>query len=198
MAKVEHPIELADDRDPWDKQPGERSTPYYYFSLYRDMLPHERSIRKVAAIVGRSEGVLTRASWRYRWMTRVEAWDASLDADRREAARQAVIDMEARHAQMAALILSKVAQRLVGDPAGNIQAIDVNRLSASDIARLAEVATKVERIARGADREHEESRDGVKLKVAFDFTPQYPQELEEGVELPPSEYKELPEVATES
>lgn len=190
------PVNLSEDRDPWERQPKEPKTAYYFFSLYRDLLPHERSVRKVAEQTSRSPRTLTGYCHIWRWTDRAEAWDASLDLERRAAAKQAILDMDRRHAQMASLMLSKVAQRLLGDPTAGIDAIDPSRLSASDLARLAEVGTKVERIARGADKEQLDSAEGIRLKVAFEFSPTYPEERQSDVELPPDEYRELEENAT--
>lgn len=158
---------LAEDRDPWEKQPRESRKAYAAFSIYRDMGPLERSLAKVARQVGRSRGMMERLSVRWQWVFRVEQYDAHEDRLRREALRKEQEEMLRRHAGLAALAIQKVILRLRGGKdriitaEGQQQEVPVlalhpNEMDAQDLARLADVAVKIERLARGLPTEHAE------------------------------------------
>ena len=46
-------------------------------------------------------------------------------------------------------MLSKVAQRLIGDEAAGIRPLDANKLTPMELARLLEVGVRIERLRRG-------------------------------------------------
>jgi hypothetical protein len=64
-----------------------------------------------------------------------------------------IIEMNKRHAGLAVSMIQRVAERIRGDDVRGITGIDPALLSPADCARLAEVATKIERLSRGAESE---------------------------------------------
>lgn len=143
---------------PWDQLPGETDAAYRAFLAYRAQPMMSRSLRKLAEtrVMDRhpditpeemarmaKNDVATVGAWSSacHWQARVRAWDKH-QADLLAAeARSALVDMHTRHAQVAAVALSKVVQR--------IQALDPNDLSARDMTTLMDVAVKIERLSRG-------------------------------------------------
>ncbi|HYY02640.1 MAG TPA: hypothetical protein VE736_02035 [Gaiellaceae bacterium] len=111
-------------------------------------------------------------SKRWRWAERVDLWDSHCEEIAIRAQEEAVRKMNAEHATIAFEGLRLVMQRLVGDDAAGVTAIDPNRLSARDIAALAPVLAKMERLARGAETERVENAGRpIEIKFAFDPTP---------------------------
>ena len=136
---------------PWDRLPGETDRAFGSFRIYRDIPMISRTYLKTANELGIGMMSVREQALRWHWRYRVELYDAYLDAIERQEQIDAIKSMNDRHARTAMLILSKVGQRLVGDDVNNVKAIDVNKLSATDLARLTEVAGKFERLARSAE-----------------------------------------------
>jgi hypothetical protein len=137
------------------------------FTVYRDLGPLERSQQEVARRVGRSRAFIQRLSVRWQWVFRAEQWDAHQERLRQETLRKEQEEMLRRHAAAATLALQKVILRLRGGrdrvmtPGGQLQEVPVTALhpeemSAGDLARLADVAVRIERLARGLPTEHAE------------------------------------------
>lgn len=142
----------------WEQQQqkGETRQAFAAFTCYRDMKPHERSGSKVAATLGKSEQLIWRWSSRWSWVERAQAWDAELDRVARAAQQEAVAEMNARHASIGMLMLSKALAKLVGDEALKVEALDPSTLTPYQVARLVEAGQKVERLARGEATEKQE------------------------------------------
>ncbi len=158
---------LAPDRDPWERQPREGARAYAMFTTYRDLGPLERSLQEVSRRVGRSRQFVGRLSVRWQWVFRAEQWDAHQERLRQETLRREQEEMLRRHAAAAALALQKVILRLRGGKdrvmtaEGQPQEVPVaalnpGEMSAGDLARLADVAVKIERLSRGLPTEHAE------------------------------------------
>jgi hypothetical protein len=69
----------------WERQPGETDKSYQAFCVYRDMLPHERSIQAI----GRKHKLKNashhgRWSIKYEWVQRCRAFDNYLDVQARQ------------------------------------------------------------------------------------------------------------------
>ena len=136
------------DLDPWERQPGESEVAFAAFQIYRDLTP-KRRLAAVAQKSGKSVPLMERWSAHHKWRDRAAAWDREQDRVGREAELEEVKAMRRRHANLAVRMLNKAAQRLEGDPAHNVTALDVSKLTAEQVARLAEVGVKIERAARG-------------------------------------------------
>lgn len=133
---------------PWDRQPDESGPAWQAFAIFRDLPPGRRSQAEVARELHKSKTLIGRWCARYAWHLRATAHDRDLDQQwmaqtahlRREAAE--------RDNRLAAVMLSKVVQRL--------QSIDPEKLSARDCATWVDVATKVSRLALGDPTERVE------------------------------------------
>lgn len=133
--------------EPWERQPKESEPAFEAFAAYRD-LGTERSLTMVARRLAKSRPLISRWSARWHWVDRAAAWDRELDRRTLDQRTKDVRTMRERHAQLATSILTKVAQRLLGDPANNVAALDAGALTADQVARLAETAIRAEREAR--------------------------------------------------
>lgn len=126
--------EIDYTRDIWLRQKGETEKAYNEFVDYRDS--EHRRTRDY------SNGAYNSSRWA--WQERVKAWDDHLvkkDAERLVRYR---IDMNERHRAIAKLAQSRAAQWL-----RSLDDATVARMRASDIVRMLEVATRLERIAAG-------------------------------------------------
>lgn len=133
----------------WEQQEGERAKHYLKFCKYRDMPygvdgaePEKRSIKKLSVLLGmKSKTSLEQLSIRYAWVDRADAYDvymAELDRFRNE---QEIKKMHELHAKIGVQLLNKATRGLLR--------LRDDALSAQDIARLADVGVKIERISRG-------------------------------------------------
>lgn len=173
--------------DPWDRQPDESAKAYAAFCAFRDMGALKRSVLGLARQLERGHDWLQEWSTRWDWRKRAEAWDAHLEEEGRLAQIDAVRDMNDRQARAGMLILRKIAQRLEGDDVENIKALDINKLTASDIAKLAEVGARMERMARGEETErlgiNSEEKTEHTIKVAFEVAPHFPSSDDDGAQI---------------
>ena len=140
---------------PWDRRPGETTKAYEAFCKYRDM-GRERSLSKVAKELQKSATIMGRWSGQHDWVKRAAKWDDEQDRIEREIAQKeqakAIRDMRKRHADLATAMLAKSARAL--------QRIPDDEIKATDISRMVDVASKLERISRGDVGEVVEERDG--------------------------------------
>ena len=125
--------------EPWERQKGENNKRFEAFSLYRDM--KSRTLAKVAAQLGKSNGLIERWSREDKWGERVAAWDDEQDRIAREAQINEIKKMRKRHADLANAMLVKAAKALGRIPEDEIKA--------SDVSRMVDVASKLERVSRG-------------------------------------------------
>ena len=153
MAKVNTP-------DPWERQPGETTRAYEAFVMYRDM-GADRSLRKVVQKLGKNFTTIGEWSGKYKWVDRVAAWEQEQDRVNRQAQLDEIKKMRKRHADLANAILIKAAKAL--------QRIPDDDIKATDVSRMVDVASKLERISRGDVGEVIEERDGGKTPDAVQF-----------------------------
>lgn len=150
----------SDTSELWERQPGESSKAFDAFAAYRDM-PKPRSIRRVAQALGKSATLISRWSSEKEWVKRVDAWDAEQDRIARAEQTEAIKKMRKRHADLGQAMILKAARAL--------QRIPDDEIKASDISRMVEVASKLERISRGDVGEIVEDRDGGKSEDRVQF-----------------------------
>lgn len=148
MAKVKTP---APAPEPWERQEGETARAFEAFSVYRDMGP-DRSLRKVVQQLDKNLTTIGDWSTKYDWVKRVAAWDAEQDRIARQEQLQDIKKMRKRHAALASTMLIKAATAL--------QKLPPEEISATEISRMVDVASKLERISRGDVGEVIEERDG--------------------------------------
>lgn len=135
----------------WERQPGETPKAYEAFCVYRD-LGASRSMRETAEKLGKSQGLMEGWSVTHEWGKRALAWDSEQDRIARKAQLDEIVKMRKRHARIAEKALDKVSAAL--------EKVQEENMSNSDIARLMDVASKLERISRGDVGDVVEERDG--------------------------------------
>lgn len=139
----------------WDRQPGETTLSYNYFTVYRDLGPVERTEPAVAKIIHRAVSVVKSHKQRNNWKARAIAYDTWFELQLREASEVARIEMAKRQAQIGMTMQERATEGL--------DALDLAvEPDANAIARLATDGVKIERLARGESTENVASK-GVTL-----------------------------------
>ena len=138
---------------PWERQDGETPKQFEAFARYRD-LGEERSLSKVAQQLSKSKQLLSRWSSANSWVDRCAAWDREQDRIARQKQLRDIKNMRKRHQGMANAMIQTAAKGLkhiMDNP---------EDMKPNDIARLVEVASKLERISMGDVGDVIEQRDG--------------------------------------
>lgn len=138
-------------RQPWEMQPTDTPKSWEAFQVYRDM-GKTRSLQKVADTLHKSKNLVGRWSTKHNWQERIEAWEFEQDRLIRQELTKDIGSMRKRHANIAVAMLVKAANAL--------QKIPDDEVKASDISRMVETASKLERLSRGDTSEVVEERDG--------------------------------------
>lgn len=146
--------------EPWERQKGETSRAYEAFGIYRDQGP-DRSITKTAQQLHKNRTTIGEWSAKYEWVKRAAAWDAEQDRIARQNQIDEIKKMRKRHTDLATAMLVKAAKAL--------QRIPEDEVKASDVSRLVETASKLERISRGDAGEVVEARDGGEAPKVVQF-----------------------------
>lgn len=137
--------------EPWERQLNESPQAFEAFARYRDM-GASRSLAKVSREVCKSKALMERWSTEHDWVKRVAAWDAEKDRVARETQLKDIIDMRQRHAA--------IAKKMMDTADNALNNIKPDEVSTNEIARLVEIASKLERISRGDVGDVIEERDG--------------------------------------
>lgn len=154
----------------WEHQPDETNKQYEAFCVYRNMkIPGDpsskRSIRQVSEQLGKSETLLNRWSSKNDWVKRADAWDDEqeriLSEEQRKQQLADIKKMRKRHADLATAMLVKAAKAL--------KAIPDDEIKPSDMTRMVDIASKLERISRGDVGEVIEERQGEAVGSAVQF-----------------------------
>ena len=148
------------EAEPWERQPGESAKAFEAFVIYRDM-GVDRSARRVAIQLSKSNTLIHRWSKDNKWIERVAAWDSEQDRIRREEQRKEIAKMRARHTKLAQSMLLKAAEAL--------KRLDPDEMQSNNITRMIDVATQLERLSRGDTTDSIEIRDGGKSEPAVTF-----------------------------
>ena len=141
-----------DNKQPWERMQGESSTKFAYFEAYRNLPPTERSTRAVAEMYGKNSGTIEKYCTEFEWVKRVEAWDDEQTRIARIEQQKEIAEMRKRHANLAKDMLSKAQEA--------IDKMNPDEMKPQDISRIAEVASKLERLSLGDVGEVIEERDG--------------------------------------
>ena len=141
---------MAKEAKPWEMQDGETAKQFEAFVVYRDM--EDRGIRKVAALLSKSETLIARWSGKNNWVERVAAWDNEKDRIARQEQIKEIRKMRERHAKGSVAMFAKALEGLKN--------LKPEELTAQDIVRMFSESVKAERISRGDTSEVIEERDG--------------------------------------
>lgn len=133
--------------DPWAQRPDESNPAYAAFVTYRDQ-GLERSGAKTASSLGKSKTLIDRWSSRHAWVIRCRAWDAQQDREYAVEVRLARRRAEQRNVRVAGVMMNKAVQALTD--------LDTSKMKAQDIARMVEVASKLEALTFGTATERVE------------------------------------------
>jgi hypothetical protein len=158
-------LAVPDDRPPWEKQPGESRQAFANFAHYRD-LSRSRSLARAAVDLGKAKATLEDQSRKYRWQDRVDAYDAYMERRLREADERALVAYRERQARTGVQLQALGMRRLVGDPANQIEAVDLNRVGVDDARKL--VVSGLEAEARGRGDPLVRGGSG-RIEVPFDI-----------------------------
>lgn len=153
-----------DNMYPWERLENESSVNFEAFAIYRDM-GRERSLSKVAERLNKSETLMGRWSGKYDWVKRAAAWDDEQDRIAREIAQkeqaEEIKKMRRRHAAL--------AKKMLDTADAALDAFDLDDIKPSDVGRLVDIASKLERISLGDAGEVVEERDGGQATPAVQF-----------------------------
>lgn len=146
MALPSEPITLATDgRDLWDRQPNEGQKPYDQFVVFRD-LGRTRHWKKVAERFNLRLSTAQQYSRVYRWPERAHAFDSWMD-------KQWVAALQENSRRMAREHI-KLSRRVFGKLEARIETLDPDTLSPTDFVRMAELYSKLSRVAVGEPDTH--------------------------------------------
>ena len=148
--------------EPWERQLNESPQAFEAFATYRDM-GAARSTAKVSRELCKSVSLMNRWSSEHDWVKRVAAWDAEKDRKARETQLQDIVDMRKRHAS--------IAKKMMDTADSALNNINVNDVSTNEIARLVEIASKLERISRGDVGDVIEERPGEAVSAVQIYVP---------------------------
>lgn len=124
---------------PWERQPKESAKAFEAFEIYCQM-GNERSIRKVAQKLLKSDCLLRRWSSQWGWQERARAYDNELKRLELIEAKKGFRDMQKRQMQMGMLMQKKALQAL--------DQMSPDELPSRDIIRLMTEGAKLERETR--------------------------------------------------
>lgn len=134
--------------DAWNQQASESSRAFAAFRIYRD-LGSCRSHAEVGRQLGKSTTLINRWSSEFEWVERVRAWDQHQDRIAQREREHAIRSAVAQQIRIAQAMRTKVAQRLIGAPEQNIEALDANTLGPRDLVLWLKTAVEIERLALG-------------------------------------------------
>lgn len=137
--------------EPWERQLNESPQAFEAFAAYRDM-GAARSNAKVSRLLCKSKALMDRWSSEHDWVKRAAAWDAEKDRVARQTQLSDIKAMRDRHAA--------IAKKMLDTADSALSNINPQEVSTNEIARLVEIASKLERISRGDVGEVIEERDG--------------------------------------
>ena len=123
----------------WERQPKETAQAFEAFDLYCKM-GADRSLRRVAQELSKSETLIKRWSSNWSWQKRSRDYDNELKRQELEEQRKAVKKMQERQIQTAMLLQKKAVQAL--------DKLQIEDLAPKDILRFISEGTKLERHTR--------------------------------------------------
>lgn len=140
-----------EDVKPWERQPDETAKQFEAFRIYRD-LGDERTTKAVSLELGKSLALIQRWSSANKWVERCGAWDMEQDRILRLEQLKDIKKMRRRHADLASAVLEKAAAAL--------EIMEPEEIRPSDLSRMLDIASKLERVSRGDVGDVIEQRDG--------------------------------------
>lgn len=157
---------------PWDRQPRESEKAFSAFMAYLQM-EGQRSLRKLAGKLGRSDAAISNLSARHHWRDRIDAWNSHLIALQSEQTQLITQKMAVDWANRIKDWREKefaVAQsgiELARQIIDKLLKGRKRKMTIQDAARLLEVCSKLGRLATGlaTDRGELTGADGEAIRV---------------------------------
>ena len=135
----------------WDKREDESARAYEWFCRYRDMGPgrsHEKLNQKYSESISKKSLTL-RWSSKYAWVERAEAYDAHIEAIKREANEDRVRQTAEEHIDVADRVMEMLLRKL--------PQLEDGEIKPTEWKNLAEFSVKTKRDALGVADKHEVS-----------------------------------------
>lgn len=132
----------------FDRYKRESSKAYKLFCIYRD-LGYDRNLEKVVEIYKQTEkksisySQVAKYSSQFNWKRRAEDYDEYLEQKLRQENEKKIREANLRHADVGKFMLAKAVEFL--------NSFDWNKATLSDVTKLIEVATKLERMGLGIE-----------------------------------------------
>lgn len=187
---VAHPIvpkSFANDREPFERQPGESDIEWRAFQVYRDLEPSQRSLSNVrlAQVIeaggfgdGWCLGASTLSTYvhTWRWRERVELFDRHQDNILRRELEGRRLRARVQAADLGQELRTRAAEAIAHLPAtvtrevergGKTVTMQVSALSPTQIIKLAEAGIKLERQALGENVGEGGAGTGMNLNLTF-------------------------------
>lgn len=127
------------DREAWERQPGESGPAFEAFAAYRDM-GEKRTISAVARQLNKSGTLCHRWKLKYDWRARADAYDASIAEEARKQAVSERKKMQDRHIKMSLQLQRKAMEAL--------EKIKPEEMTPKDVKEFLRLATELERMNR--------------------------------------------------
>lgn len=159
---------------PWERQQGESAQAFEAFDLYCKM-GVDRSVRKVAQELSKSETLIKRWSSRWEWQKRCREYDNELKRQELAEQKSAMRKMQQRQIQTAMLMQKKAVEAL--------DKLTWEDLAPKDILRFISEGAKLERATRlesTATSARDAGADGQTSSLADVIISAYQKRMEEG------------------
>ena len=152
---------MAINVKPWERQENETPKQFEAFKIYRDM--ENRTIAKVGKQLGKSAALMERWSSQNSWVDRTAAWEDEQDRILRQEQIKDIKRMRERHAKIAFDGLERAAEALMYIP--------LEEIKMSDVSKLIDTCSKLERLSRGDTSEVVEERQGEAVNAVQIYVP---------------------------
>jgi hypothetical protein len=127
---------------PWERLPGESTEEYAAFNQFI-LLGPSRTLKEAARKVGISVTTVRALNAKYSWQDRATAHDDTVERRARQKLEGGRLAMRERHAALAEVLARKGLERLL--------MLDPMEMTAKDTAYIIDLASKLERTARGEE-----------------------------------------------
>ena len=125
----------------WERQPAETDREWQIWLTYRDMYPSTKpSYRAVADQLNTSVEAVRKASSRWHFPTRMQAWAKYVDTLIINKRRQEILDMNDQHVRLATLLNEKLEMA--------IKCLDPTDMKPNEITSMIKMVADLERRAR--------------------------------------------------
>ena len=127
----------------WEQWPDETDVDFEYFRLYRDTAPSARCIAAVAEDQGRNPSGIYQLSRKWKWRSRVQAWDRHRDSLRLSAEESEIVAMRRRHVTLARL-MQNIGENWVMEKIAEFEEGIPIKMSAREAATMIETGVRLE------------------------------------------------------